>query len=145
MSVARHSLRAVTEPAHLTATRSGYDAIAESCAGPFRAALDDAPLDRALLAAFAEMVRRDHPDLGRVLRPGGHVLLAFQVGDDTLHVDEAFGHEVSLDFHRLDPDAVVTTLEAAGFELVARLVRAPEVRHTAAPVPQGFLIGRKPA
>lgn len=229
MSVAPHSLRAVTEPAYLTTTRSGYDAIAESCAGPFRAALDDAPLDRGLLAAFAEMVRRDHPDpltveagsghggtaaylathgltmsgidlstamvefarrtypevgfrvgamhaldvddaslaglvcwyslihvpendrlavlaeFERALRPGGYVLLAFQVGDDTLHFDEAFGHEVSLDFHRLDPDAVVATLDAAGFELVARLVRAPEARHATAPVPQGFLIGRKPA
>ncbi|MDN5932546.1 MAG: class I SAM-dependent methyltransferase [Pseudonocardia sp.] len=219
----------MTEPAYLTATRSGYDAIAESCAGPFRAALDDAPLDRALLAGFAEMVRRDHPDpltlevgsghggtaaclaqhglrvsgidlspamvafarrtfpgigfrvgemhdldvddaslaglvswyslihipdrdrpavvaeFARVLRPGGYLLLAFQVGDETRHVDEAFGHEVSLDFHRLDPDAVTATLEAAGFDLVARLVRAPEVRHTATPVPQGFLIGRRPA
>jgi ubiquinone/menaquinone biosynthesis C-methylase UbiE len=219
----------VTEPAYLTATRSGYDAIAESCAVPYRAALDEAPLDRALLAAFAEMVRRDHSDpltvevgsghggttaylakhglsvsgidlstamvefarraypevgfsvgemhdlhiddaslaglvswyslihipesdrpavvaeFGRVLRPGGYVLLAFQVGDHTLHFDEAFGHDVSLDFHRLDPDAVIATLEAAGFELVARLVKAPEAGSTAALIPQGFLIGRKPA
>lgn len=219
----------MTEPAYLTATRTGYDAIAESCAGPFRAALDEAPLDRALLAAFAEMVRREHPDpqtlevgsghggtaaylarhglgvrgvdlptamvdfarrtypdvafsigemhdldvddaslaglvswyslihipeperpavvaeFGRVLRPGGYLLLAFQIGDDTRHFDEAFGHEVSLDFHRLDPDAVAATLDAAGFELMARLVRAPEPSSTAAPVPQGFLIGRKPA
>jgi SAM-dependent methyltransferase len=218
---------AVTETAHLTATRAGYDAIAAHYAAEFGAALDEAPLDRALLNGFAEMVRRDHPDpqllevgsgpgnvaahlhqlgmpvrgidlspamvelarrahpeLGfevgemsaldaagasvaglvawyslihvpapqrpgvigefhRVLRPGGYALLAFQVGDDTLHFDEAFGHEVSLDFHRLEPDAVVALLDAAGFDLVARLVRAPDSTSVAAKVPQGFLIARK--
>jgi SAM-dependent methyltransferase len=219
---------AVTEPAHLTATRAGYDAMAEQYNELFRTALDDAPLDRALLSAFAEMVRRDHLDpqllevgsgpghvagylhelgmtvdgidlspamvalarrehpevsfavgemgalddadasvagvvawysvihvpaaerpsvigeLHRVLRPGGYALLAFQVGDDTLHLDEAFGHEVALDFHRLQPDAVVALLDDAGFDLIARLVRAPDVTSAAAKVPQGFVIARKP-
>jgi ubiquinone/menaquinone biosynthesis C-methylase UbiE len=219
---------AVTETAHLAATKAGYDAIAEQYAEEFRAALDESPLDRALLSGFAEMVRRDHPDpqvleagsgpgnitahlhrLGmtvrgidlspamvelarrthpevgfdvgdmgaldvadgsvaavvawyslihvpalqrpgvisefhRVLRPGGYALLAFQVGDDTLHFDEAFGHEVSLDFHRLQPDAVITLLDDAGFALTARLVRAPDSTSVAAKIPQGFLIARKP-
>jgi ubiquinone/menaquinone biosynthesis C-methylase UbiE len=79
----------------------------------------------------------------RVLQPGGYALLAFQVGDDTLHLDEAFGHEVSLDFHRLQPDAVVALLDDAGFDLTARLVRAPDSTSAAAKVPQGFLIARK--
>lgn len=219
---------AVTETAHLAATRAGYDAMAEQYAEHFRAALDEAPLDRALLSGFAEMVRRAHPDpqllevgsgpgnvaahlhqLGmpvrgidlspamvelarrahpelsfevgemsaldvadasvagvvawysvihvpasqrpgvigefhRVLRPGGYALLAFQVGDDTLHLDEAFGHEVSLDFHRLEPDAVVALLDDAGFDLTARLVRAPDSTTVATKIPQGFLIARKP-
>lgn len=81
----------------------------------------------------------------RVLRPGGYALLAFQIGDDTLHLDESFGHEVSLDFHRLQPDAVVALLDDAGFDLTARLVRAPESSSAAAKIPQGFLIARKPA
>jgi SAM-dependent methyltransferase len=34
-------------------------------------------------------------EFGRVLAPGGHVLLAFQVGDEPLHLSEALGHEVS--------------------------------------------------
>jgi SAM-dependent methyltransferase len=218
----------VIETPHLTATRAGYDAMAEQYAEVFRAALDEAPLDRALLRGFAELVQRDHPDpevleagsgpgkiaaylhqLGtavrgidlspamvelarrehpgltfevgdmgaldvadaslagvvawysvihvpaaqrpgvigefhRVLRPGGYALLAFQVGDDTLHLDEAFGHEVSLDFHRLQPDAVVALLEDAGFEPYARLVRAPDSSSPAAKIPQGFVIARKP-
>lgn len=32
-------------------------------------------------------------------------------GDDVLHFDEAFGHEVSLDFRRLQPDTVETLLD----------------------------------
>lgn len=64
-------------------------------------------------------------------------------GEDTLHLDEAFGQEVSLDFHRLEPDAVVALLEDAGFNLTARLVRAPDSTSAAAKIPQGFLIARK--
>jgi hypothetical protein len=67
------------------------------------------------------------------------------VGDDTLHLDEAFGHEVSLDFHRLQPDAIVALLDYAGFDLAARLVRAPDSTSAAAKVPQGFFIARKPS
>jgi ubiquinone/menaquinone biosynthesis C-methylase UbiE len=36
----------------------------------------------------------------RVLAPGGHLLLAFQVGDEVSHRTEAAGHAISLDFHR---------------------------------------------
>lgn len=49
------------ETAHLSATRAGYDAVAEQYAELFCAALDETPLDRALLRGFAELVRRDHP------------------------------------------------------------------------------------
>ena len=219
----------MAEGAHLTGTRAGYDAIAEQYADRFRTELDDSPLDRAVLAAFAELVGRDHPgaevlevgsgpggvtallhrlgldvsgiDLSpgmvdvarrdyaevgfavgdmraldraddslaglvawyslihvpaegrqavidgfhRVLRPGGYALIAFQVGDDTLHLDEAFGRAVSLDFHRLQPDAVVELLHRAGFEIVARTVRAPEPTSSASKVHQGSLIARKPS
>ncbi|MFD8374382.1 class I SAM-dependent methyltransferase [Streptomyces sp. NPDC059688] len=40
----------------LTATRSFYDTVAEDYAGHFRNPLDDRPLERALLGAFAEQV-----------------------------------------------------------------------------------------
>ena len=81
----------------------------------------------------------------RVLRPGGYALIAFQVGDDTLHLGEAFGQTISLDFYRLQPDAIAESLDRAGFDLTARAVRAPESTSAAAKVPQGVLIARKPS
>jgi SAM-dependent methyltransferase len=214
----------VGEPPDRRATREGYDAIAGAYTEHFRDELARAPVDRALLAAFAELVgpgvevldagsgpggvttllrdlglrvrgvdlspamvdlaRHEQPgirfDVGdladlaavdvtdaslgglvawyslihvpppqlpgvlagfrRVLRPGGHLLVAFQVGDDVSHHDEAFGHRVDLDFRRLRPDAVTALLEDAGFAVTARLVRDPLPDSLAAPLPQAFLL-----
>ncbi|WP_217991629.1 hypothetical protein [Blastococcus aggregatus] len=71
------------------------------------------------------------------------MLIAFQVGDDTLHLTEAFGRAVSLDFHRLQPDDVAGLLDGAGFDPAARMVTAPEPTSAAAPVPQCVLIARR--
>jgi SAM-dependent methyltransferase len=219
----------VGEPPDRRATREGYDAIAEPYTKRFRDELGRAPLDRALLAAFAELVgtgadvldagsgpggvaahlrdlglrvrgvdlspamvalaRREQPgipfDVGdladlaaldvpdaslgglvawyslihvpppelpavlagfrRVLRPGGYLLLAFQVGDDVSHHDEAFGHRVDLDFRRLRPDAIADLLAGAGLAVTARLVRDPVPDSLAAPLAQAFLLARSPS
>lgn len=86
-----------------------------------------------LPAAFAE--------LHRVLAPGGRLLLAFQVGDEPLHLTEAFGHAVSLDVYRWSPDRVAELLEQAGLVVDARLLREPDETEK---VPQAHLLARKP-
>ena len=216
-----------TEPVFLTHTRAGYDAIAADYERLVAGELESEPLGRAMLAAYAEIVRdpggpvvevgsgqgritayldglgvpisgielspamlararanfpglrfepgtmtaldlkdgelgglvswyslihippERHPgvlaEFHRVLAPGGHLLLAFQVGDAPLHFDEAFGHAVDLDFHRLDPDRVTATLTAAGFTIRARLIRAAETVERSEKVPQACLIAGKPA
>ncbi|AXB42552.1 class I SAM-dependent methyltransferase [Amycolatopsis albispora] len=73
----------------------------------------------------------------RVLMPGGHLALAFQVGDDTVHHSEGFGHQISLDFRRLRPERIATQLEEAGFAVEAQLVRAPNAQEK---VPQAYLL-----
>ncbi|WP_119727991.1 class I SAM-dependent DNA methyltransferase [Thermomonospora amylolytica] len=79
-------------------------------------------------------------EFGRVLAPGGRLLLAFQVGNEPLHFDEAFGHRVDLDFHRLDPERVTGLLAEAGFRVRTRLVRPPVGRES---THQAFIAARK--
>lgn len=77
----------------------------------------------------------------RVLAPGGHLLMGFQVGDEPKRHDKPFGHDVILDFLRRQPETVVDLLTAAGFTPVARTVREPDRSELAR---QAFLIARKP-
>jgi SAM-dependent methyltransferase len=78
----------------------------------------------------------------RVLAPGGHLLLAFQAGDQPLTLDQPFGHPVSLDFQRRRPESMAELLEAAGFGLRSRTVREAE-EELGESSAQAFLVARK--
>lgn len=217
----------MTEPDFLSDTRASYDAVAATYAERFHDELAGKPLERAMLAAFAELVkaagdrpvadvgcgpgrgtaylyslglpvfgidlsprmveraRRTHPGLRfeegsmtaldlpdgalggivamysvihvpterlpevfaefhRVLAPGGLVLLVFQVGDTIVRRSEAFGHPVSLDYHRRRPEQVAESLGRAGFVIRARTLREPDddgVETT----PRALLLAARPA
>jgi SAM-dependent methyltransferase len=63
----------------------------------------------------------------RVLAPGRHLLLAFQVGEDhRVRLEQAYGHTIALDAYRLSPDRVSAQLVEAGFEMRLAQVRQPE-------------------
>ncbi|MFJ5261596.1 class I SAM-dependent methyltransferase [Streptomyces sp. NPDC088387] len=79
----------------------------------------------------------------RVLRPGGHLFIAFQVGDVPRHYDEAWGRPVSIDFQRRRPEQIAALLEGAGFEMRSRTVRAAEEEEGES-TPQAYLIARRP-
>jgi SAM-dependent methyltransferase len=92
--------------------------------------------DELLPGVFAEF--------HRVLAPGGLLQLAFQVGDEPLHLTSAGGHPVSLDFHRRRPATVTALLAAAGFEVRAELWRAAdEDGEFPERTPQAYLLARK--
>ncbi|KRB77428.1 ubiquinone biosynthesis protein [Nocardioides sp. Root190] len=64
----------------------------------------------------------------RVLRTGGHLLVAFQSGRGTHDVAGAYrrhGHDITLERYRRTPDQVATVLAAARLREVARLERQP--------------------
>ena len=215
----------MTGPDSLRTTRAAFDAVAADYAATFRDELAGRPLDRALLAAFAElagglgpiadlgcgpghvtahlsalgadafgvdlspgmvavarkaypglrfeegsMTGLDLPDGGlggvlawysivnlpieqlpavfaefrRVLLPGGHLLVAFQAGDDTRHGSEWFGHQISLDLYLRPPERVAGLLAQAGFAVHAQLVREPD-GSSGESGPRAHLLARSPA
>ena len=94
--------------------------------------------DERLPEAFAEF--------HRVLAPGGHVLLAFQVGDEPVHRTEALGHALSLVVHRRRPDHVAELLSRAGLSMRATILREPEdYRGGVEKTQQAYLLARKPS
>ena len=77
----------------------------------------------------------------RVLGPGGCLLLAFQAGDRCVHLERAYGHEISLDAYRLSPEVIRELLGRAGLHVQAQLLREPDAGEK---TPQAYLIARKP-
>jgi SAM-dependent methyltransferase len=81
-----------------------------------------------------------YAEFARVVRPGGTLLLAFQVGDDVVHLTHAYGHDLDLHTRRQNVDAVKARLNAAGFALTAELVTQPVPPQKS---PQGYVLARR--
>jgi hypothetical protein len=78
----------------------------------------------------------------RALRPGGLLLLAFQVGNESrLKTSGYGGHPMRLHVHLRPPERVAGWLVDAGFVVHTRIVREPEGDET---VPQAYLLARRP-
>jgi SAM-dependent methyltransferase len=80
-------------------------------------------------------------DFHRILAPGGHLLLAFQVGDEVRHIEHAYGHDITCDAYRLLPENIAEQLGETGFSLLTKLVREPSEEFEK--TPQAYLIARK--
>jgi SAM-dependent methyltransferase len=94
------------------------------------------------IVAWYSVIHTPQEELGelfaefhRLVRPGGHVLLAFQVGDAPPRRE--FG--TSLEVHPLSTDRVVAQLEAVGLTIVARATGEPVENEQA---PQAYLLAR---
>ncbi|MFA1547688.1 class I SAM-dependent methyltransferase [Actinomadura chokoriensis] len=70
-----------------TATRDAYDAVAVLYADTFRDALDDMPLDRALISAFADLVRGRGPVVDIGCGPGRVTAFLHSLGVDAAGID----------------------------------------------------------
>ncbi len=87
-----------------------------------------------------EQLRAVFAEFHRVLAPGGYLLLAFQVGDARVLLEQAYGHAVSFDVYRLSPDFVSELSSKAGLVVFARLLREPDTTET---IQQAYLLARK--
>ncbi|WP_433713851.1 class I SAM-dependent methyltransferase [Nocardia sp. CA-084685] len=96
--------------------------------------------ERQRAAAYAEFAR--------VLRPGGHALIAFHTSDADIPVGgtktltDWWGHQVDLTFHYLDPAKESEALARTGLVLEARLDREPHP-DTEHPSRRSYLIVRR--
>jgi SAM-dependent methyltransferase len=82
-------------------------------------------------------------EMKRVLRPGGLLLLAFHVGDETIHLDEWWGQKVSVNFVFFRPEEMADSLRAVGFEIEEIVEREPypDVEHQSR---RAYMIAKKP-
>ena len=102
------------------------------------------------IAAFYSLIHipRDEvvavlTELRRILERGGLLLLAFHIGDEVVHLDEWWGHEVSVDFTFFRPEEMTGYLRTAGFEVEEVIEREPypELEH---PSRRAYVIAIKP-
>jgi SAM-dependent methyltransferase len=78
----------------------------------------------------------------RVLRPNGLLLVAFHIGAEVIHLDEWWGHRVSVDFVFFRSDEIAAYLTEAGFEVERMTERdpyPPEVEHQSR---RGYVLAR---
>jgi ubiquinone/menaquinone biosynthesis C-methylase UbiE len=113
-------------------------------------ALDVPAESWAGIAAFYSIIhisRTEMPralsELYRTLQPGGMLLLAFHIGDETIHLDEWWGHQVCVDFHFFRTDEIDAYLRTAGFEIEEIIERDPypDVEHQSR---RAYIFARRP-
>jgi len=82
-------------------------------------------------------------ELRRALRPGGLLLLAFHLGDDTIHLDDWWDQKVCVDFFFFRSAEMEGYLTSAGFEIEEIIEREPypEVEH---PSRRAYIFARRP-
>jgi SAM-dependent methyltransferase len=82
-------------------------------------------------------------ELKRVLRPGGVLLLAFHRGDDTIHLDEWWGHPVALDTYFFWADDMQGYVRAAGLAM-EEVIERPPYPQVEYPSHRVYMFARKP-
>ena len=79
-----------------------------------------------------------------MLRPGGRLLLAFHVGGQTIHLDEWWGHPVSVDFHFFRSEEMADFLRQAGFAIEEIIERRPVSATSSIRSRRSYLFARRP-
>jgi SAM-dependent methyltransferase len=83
-------------------------------------------------------------EMARVLQPTGLLLLAFHIGDDTLHENELWGHPIDMNFFLLQPAAIRKELEAAGLIVEEIIERGPYSEDVEYQSRRAYIFARKP-
>lgn len=79
----------------------------------------------------------------RVLRPGGQLLLAFHLGNETIHLDDWWGQRVSVDTFYFRSDEMQGYLRSSGFEIQDTIERPP-YENVEYPSHRAYIFASKP-
>src|SRR5437899_9168076 len=82
-------------------------------------------------------------EMQRVLKPGGFLFLAFHLGDEVLHEEDCWGHQVSLDLVLFRRKEVERYLMEAGFAVEDSLERDPYAPAAAYQSRRAYILARK--
>lgn len=80
-------------------------------------------------------------EFARLLAPDGLILLSYQAGPGERQLNKPYGHDVELRAFLHQTEAMVETLTAAGFNIIARLNRSPRTTERHA---QRFVLAERP-
>ncbi|MGZ4687904.1 class I SAM-dependent DNA methyltransferase [Oryzihumus sp.] len=83
-----------------------------------------------------------YAEVQRVLAPGAPLLTAFKVGDCQVHLQHAYGHDLSLQVYWTPVELVTDLLARAGLVVDARVVCEPAPHEKQ---PQGYVLAHRPA
>ncbi|HEX8972331.1 class I SAM-dependent methyltransferase [Oryzihumus sp.] len=83
-----------------------------------------------------------YAEVCRVLAPGAPLLTAFKVGDCQVHLQHAYGHDLSLQIYWTPMELVADLLGQAGLVVDARVVCEPAPHEKQ---PQGYVMAHRPA
>jgi len=122
---------------------------------PFRVgnmlALDLPANSLAGIAAFYAIVNIPKESLpqvfrgmARVLQPSGLLLLAFHIGNETLHENELWGRPIDMNFFLFQPAAIRKELEAAGLVIEEIIERDPYSEDVEYQSRRAYIFARKP-
>jgi len=133
-------------PQMIALARERYPAVRFDVGSMLSLGLADGSLDGVLASNSIihvpwDLRSRVFAEFGRVLRPGGHVLVTFPIGAERRHHTDADGVEISLDWYQQRPDDVVALLGGAGFEVHIHAVEEPVAGETRAP--HGYVLARR--
>jgi ubiquinone/menaquinone biosynthesis C-methylase UbiE len=79
----------------------------------------------ALVHFDYDQIRDAFAEINRVLKPGGHFLFSFHVGDEVVHFDKANEIEVDIDLHFFQTDRLLKLLHDNNFQILDAIERLP--------------------